>query len=191
MTVSALSVATPFFFFRYLAPVIPVLCLLAAGILEYSMRLHPALGVVALALIVAISPFRHFVDELTHRYRGPIEGIVEFLRLHAKDGDVVAVTYEDLPIKFYTDLRVVGGLTGEDLTPALHAKWVIIRGNIISEKDYAVANYLRTHLRGDDYRAVPLDCPDIPFQNRETPDAHLYRTVTGARPVVIFERIRD
>jgi len=189
INLGALCVLTPFYFFRYLAPVIPVLCLLAARILDSAMRLHWVVGITALAAILLFSPIRDYLYEITHHYAGPTEGIATFLNEHGKPDDVVAITYGDLPVKFYTGMRVVGGLTGEDLTPALKAKWVIIRHDIICEKDYAVAKYLQENLRPQDYKSIELNYPDIPFDNRETPDEHLYRTVTGVPPVTILERI--
>jgi len=189
VSLGALCVLTPFYFFRYLAPVIPVLCILAARILDAAMRLHWSAGAAGLAAILLLSPMREYLYEITHHYSGPIDGIVAYLNEHASPDDVVAITYGDLPVKFYTGLRVVGGLTGEDLAPALRARWVILRRNIVCEKDFAVRKYLLEHLRPEDFRRIELDCPDLRFNNRETPDEHLYRTPAGVPPVTIFERI--
>jgi hypothetical protein len=188
VTVGALAVATPFYFFRYLAPTVPVLCLLAGRILQAGMRLHPAVGVVALAAIVLFSPMRHYFYEITHEFHSPTEGIVKYLREHGKPGDVVAITYGDLPVKFYTGMRVVGGLTGEDLSPALQANWVIIRQHFVCEKDRAVEEYLSAHIHEEDFRRVSLDCFDTRFDNREEPDMHRYRTATDGPRVVIRQR---
>lgn len=184
----SLCFLTPLHFFRYLAPSIPVLCLLAAYILDSSMRIHWAIGLVALAGILFFSRFSSYLYEVTHHYVGPIDGIVAYLNEHGKPDDVVAITYGDLPLKFYTKMRVVGGLTGEDLTPALHADWVIFRHNINCDKDEAVTKYLRKYLPREHYRSITLDCPDIPNNNREDPDQHVYRTVTNVPGVVILQR---
>lgn len=56
----------------------------------------------------------------------------------SRPGDVVATTYDDLPIRFYAGLRAVGGLTGEGLAPARSAEWVIIRRNLVSDQSAAV-----------------------------------------------------
>jgi hypothetical protein len=100
---------------------------------------------------------------------------------------VVAITYEDLPVKFYTGLRVVGGLTGEDLEPAKSADWIIIRKYVIADKDLDVRNYFLSEVPLREYTAIPLDAPDIPFQNREEPGEHLFRTAPGD-PVVILRK---
>jgi hypothetical protein len=94
-----------------------------------------------------------------------------------------------MPLKFYTRMRVVGGFTGEDLTPALKAQWVIFRHNIVYIHDYLVAKYLQDHLRKQDYRRIKIDYPDVAFDNREDPEGHLYRTATGVPPVIILQRI--
>jgi hypothetical protein len=187
----ALAVATPNYFFRYLAPVIPLLCMLGGRILESAMRFNPAVGVVGLAAILFFSPMQDYLYEITHHYRSPAEGMAEFLETHAKPGDVVAITYGDMPLKFYTNLRVVGGLTGEDMTPALKARWVIERGFTLCSKDAAVRQYLSSHLSPQDYRRHVIDYPDIPYGNRECPDEHQYRTALAAPPITIWERIEQ
>lgn len=189
INVGTLCALTPFCFFRYLAPVVAVFCLLAAGILELALRVHWGLGIAGLAVILLFSPWQDYLYELTHHCAGPTEGIVTFLQQHGKPDDVVAITYGDLPVKFYTVMRVVGGLTGEDLTPALKADWVIIRHTVVSRTDHAVAEQLTANLRMHYYQRMELDYPDVAADNRESPDEHLYRTATGAPPVVVYRRI--
>jgi len=94
-----------------------------------------------------------------------------------------------MPLKFYTRMRVVGGITGEDLTPALKAKWVIYRHETLTKRDYLVAEYLQHHLREQDFRRIKLDYPDVAFDNREDPVEHRFTTVKEAPPVVILRRV--
>jgi 4-amino-4-deoxy-L-arabinose transferase-like glycosyltransferase len=183
-----LCLATPLYFFRYLAPAIPLLCLLAAKILDSSMRLHWSVGVVALAAILALGRLPDYLYEITHHYTGPVDGMVTYLNEHSKPDDVVAITYGDLPLKFYTKMRIVGGLTGEDLTPALTADWVIVRHGLT---DLDVQEYLEKNIPWQRYRKIVLNCTDISWNNREEPDLHYYRTVTGEPPVVIYEKTKD
>jgi len=184
-----LSFSAPAPFFRYLAPLLPVSMLLAAWIVEKAMRLHAAVGLAIVAGLLYVQPLRDYAYELTHEFHGPVDGIVGFLEQNARPGDVVAITYEDLPVKFYTNLRVLGGLTGEDLSPARNATWVILRKHVISEKDLAVRQYLVQNLPKEKYQAIRIDAPDTPFQNRESPWEHRYRTVVGEDRVVVFRRI--
>jgi hypothetical protein len=190
-TLVPLAAASPAPFFRYLCPVIPPILATAGLIVGRSFRLHWLAGIFVLMLMVSHQPIADFTYELTHNYDGPIKGIVKFLNANADPGDVVAITYGDMPLKFYTSLRVIGGLTGEDLEPARKARWVIIRRNVICSKDYAVRQYLIRNLDFHRHRKIEIDFPDIPFENRESPNEHRFRTVKFAPRVVILERIQN
>lgn len=187
-----LSVTSPAAFFRYLAPTIaPTLALvgLALGSVVPTRRVW---GGLVLATALLGQPLIDFGHELTHDYDGPIEGIVEFLRERADPGDVVAITYGDLPLKFYLpELRVVGGLTGEDLTSALAARWVILRRNSITGADRAVREFLASHLPLETYRRHELPYADLAFENRESPGEHRFRTVRRRVGVVVLERVDE
>ena len=142
------------------------------------------LAAATVVILIATSQLKDYLYEITHDYDGPEEGIARYLNEHGSANDTVAVSYGDLSLKFYTKMRVVGGLTGEDLEPAKNARWVVIRkddmgvrGNLVEE----------THLQR--YREIVLDYPDIPWENREEPGLHLFRTSTSSDKVVIYERI--
>jgi hypothetical protein len=180
----------PFPFFRYLAPIIPVMLILAGFIIELACTLHPVAWLAPVSLFIAIQPLPDFFFELTHDYNGPVGGIVKFLKANAKPGDTVAITYDDLPVKFYTELRVVGGMTGEELSPARRAEWVIIRKYSVADQDVIVRRYLKQNMDWGNYQEIKINSPDIPSENRESPDYHQYRTVRGEDPVVIFKKIR-
>jgi hypothetical protein len=183
-----LAIVSPGPFFRYLAPLIPVLIILVALLVVLAARVYFVVSIVIIALLVLISPMIDFIYEITHDYDGPIEGIVKYLNENGSKEDVVAITYGDMPLKFYTQMRIVGGLTGEDLSQAMHAKWVILRKHIICEKDANVRRYLVQNLPLQSYERVIIDYPDIPFENRESLPEHLYRTDTSKKKVVILKR---
>ncbi|MGD0589223.1 MAG: glycosyltransferase family 39 protein [Bacteroidota bacterium] len=185
-----LSVTAPNSFFRYLVPVLPVCAIVIAEIIELGFQAHPALGCVGLFLILFPQPLSNYCFELTHDFMGPMEGIVDHLRQYAQPTDTVAISYGDMPVKWYTGLRVIGGLTGENLERASHARWVIFRKHIICEKDKMVADYLSNKITWSNYHKIVLDVPDTPYENREDPQNHLYRTATKEDRVVIYERIQ-
>jgi hypothetical protein len=186
-----LAVASPWGFFRYLAPIIAPLQAIAARWVMEALRLNRALGLLLLALPLILHPLPEYLYELTHDYDGTIEGIVTYLNEHASAGDTVAITYGDMPLKFYTPLRVIGGLTGEDLSPATTADWIILRRQVSSDKDRAVRDYLRRHVDFSHYRKITLPNPDVLFENRESPTEHRYRNAPSHPPVEIFHRIRN
>ncbi len=197
VSLAALSPTSPAPFYRYLAPLLPVLCLLLARPVALALEVHRLAGPGLLALLVVSGPLPSFAYELTHDYHGPVEGMVRHLQREGRAGETVAVTYEDLPLKFYTDLRVVGGLTGQDVSPGRTAEWIVLRANAVCDKDQAVADDLRRTVAWQDYQRIELDAPDTLFDNREGPydpivdpgAAHPFRTVVGAPPVVIFHRL--
>jgi hypothetical protein len=90
----------------------------------------------------------------------------------------VAISYGDMPLKFHTKLRVVGGLTGEDPKLADDAQWLILHRRTIAgrPRDVIVSNKIYNLLtkHANRYHAIPLEAIDTVFDNREDPDEHRY-----------------
>lgn len=189
VTVVLVSLLSPLVFYRYLAPLCAPMALLAGLLVGSLLRRAPLLGIaVAVAWLLAGDLRLHLV-ELRGGISGPIGGLVRFFEENAGPDDVVAISYGDMPLKFYTDLRVVGGLTGEDLEPARTADWIVIRHAENTEVDAEVRRLLQLVVLGGGYRPHVLDVPDTAFENREVPDVHRYRTAPRRVPrVVVFER---
>jgi hypothetical protein len=191
LTIVAASVSSPYYFFRYAAPLLPVLILLGARIVEALMRICPIFGIAAVVAVVALSPMPKYLYEITHDYDGPTEGIAKYLRDHARPGDTILMTSGDLTVKYYTGLHVVGGLTGEDLSAVKQPEWIIVRDHTFGKTDEPVKALAQEILDRGGYDATVIDYPDIPHENRESPTDHLYRTDTKAPPVVIHRRLAD
>lgn len=187
-TLTALILKSPTPSFRYLSPLVPIFVILTALLIFAAGRIHPFLAVGIIVVLVLSGSFKDFLYEITHDYDGPIEGIVKFLKENAGKDDVVAITYGDLPVKFYTDMRVIGGLTGEDFAPARQARWVIVRRNTYTKADAKFGNYLMSFLNPADYELIMIDYPDIPWENREEPSLHHFRTVKEGDKVVMFKK---
>lgn len=182
-------VASYYPFFRYTAPSIPLLIILIAVIIDAAMRVHKLLAVGTIAMLLVTSQLKDFLYEITHDFDGPEEGIASYLNEHGSPNDVVAITFGDMPLKFYTKMRIVGGFTCEDLEPAKNARWVIIRKYIMSPRDDVVRQYLLNNIDWVKYRQIVLDYPDTPWENREDPASHYFRTSTDEDRVVIYEKI--
>jgi len=204
----------PFGFFRYLTPLFPV----AALLLTLSVSLltgerKPATTVLSAFLIfsnlISVLPgyaakwppnrmerrsyLYDYLYELTHERKGPIGGIVEYLKKNAEPGDIVLATYGDLPIKFYTGLEVHGGLTGEDLSrlDLSRIRWIILRHYIVTiepMKDGYVHQFIQRSFDAKDFTRIDLNVPDTMFENREDPGQHLYRKPEGVPNVIIYRR---
>ncbi|MEM4725148.1 MAG: glycosyltransferase family 39 protein [Candidatus Hadarchaeum sp.] len=126
-----------------------------------------------------------YTQQLTHSYEGPIEGLVHYLSEHAKPWETVIVNDEDLPLMFYTDLRVFGGLTWRVPSGEMQPDWVIDR------KHGYYRDLLAEIISSGPYERIVLPYPDIRWENREQPGAHHYLTVRGEDNVVLYRRRED
>jgi len=184
-----IAMTCPYPFFRYMAPTIPPLIFLAAVIINAAWEAHWFIAVAAVVVLVATSQMKDYLYEITHDYNGPEKGIAKYLNEYGSPDDIVAVTHGDMGLKFYTKMRVVGGSTGEDLSPMKNARWVIIRRHIISGEEKKVGKYLFDNIPVNTYRRITINYPDLAFENRESPREHLFRTDTAEYKVVIYERM--
>jgi hypothetical protein len=189
---TALSILSLEHYYRYLGPLLPLFILLAAFLIYELKRFHPVLPWIAAAVyIFYMNPLGKYFYELQTRtpYIGPESGMVDYFRQNLKPSDTLAVSYGDLPLKFaFPDYKIYGGLSAEPLKRASHAQWIVLRRNPMNEHDRGFINYLRAHVNGNDYTGVKLDVPDVPFENRESPSEHYYRSPAGDYPVIIFKR---
>lgn len=190
LNIVALVAVSPAPFFRYLAPLIPIFVIMTALLVNLAARLHFVLSIIVVIFVVFAGPLKNFIYELTHDYDGPTEGIVKYLNENGAKNDVVAITYGDMPLKFYTQMRVIGGLTGEDLSPAKQAQWIIIRKHIVCSKDADVRDYILKNIDRSKYKAIKINYPDIRFENREEIGVHNFKTVVDEQRVHIFSRIK-
>jgi hypothetical protein len=186
-TVVAIAPFTPWPFFRYVGPLIAPLLILAGRWVIVAFRTHLLLGAGTVVLLALWWPDSLYLHELRHRYQGPIEGIVQLLKSQGNPGDVVVTSYEDLPLKFYTKDRVYGGMTGDDLSKARGARWLILRSHNVSDRVKPVEQFIKAQVAmNPSYRPITLDVTDSKFENREEPSEHLYRSPTGAPKVVVY-----
>jgi 4-amino-4-deoxy-L-arabinose transferase-like glycosyltransferase len=179
--------------FRYLVYFIPLLAIAQGMILLRLFRFNKALFAAFLALTVLTGVFNmgrfefyfpKYLYEITHDYDGPIEGIVKFLEANAREGDEVKIIYGDIPVMFYTDLKVDNsGIYNDQHMP----EWIVFR------KDWGeslASPYYRKVQAA--YRKHVLDYPDIKWENR--PDDmgfHKFRTVKNAPRVLVFEKTAE
>ncbi len=191
-SVLCVGMRAPAPFFRYLAPLPPIGALLFAPAIPRLFargRLWGTAAVVATVLwLLWGGKLIEYRYEVFTPYRGPIRGMAEYLNANAKPGDTVVLAYGDMPLKFYTNLRVVGGLTGEDLAPGRGARFIVARRFLITAACIRVNQFLAGLLASQAYEPIALDCPDLPWENREDLASHVFAQPTGADPVMIFKR---
>jgi len=208
-TILALSVASPLPFFRYLTQLIPVFCIVTAIIVTSAIRPYFRTAIAIIIVLLAVvffadylygkthlgregikyPNFFDYLDEITHDFDGPIEGIAKYLNEHGSEKDVVAITYGDLPLKFYTNMKVISGRTGEDISPAKEADWIIIRRNLIGDEDRNLALYLERNVKGE-YKQIEIDYSDIKWPSMPNPYWHKFRTVKNENKVIIHQKVK-
>jgi len=206
-TIGALSIASPGPAFRYLTQLIPAFCIITAIMLRSFLGKFFRAGVVLMAVLFVATAYadyqygmKHpgragkrylnlfdYLNEITSDYDCPNEGIAKYLNANGNDDDIVAITYGDLPLKFYTKMRVIGGLTREDLSLVNKADWIIIRKYSLSSVDREVAGYIIRNSSGR-YRKIVLDYVEMRWGNRPSPLFHKFRAIESGDKVTIYQR---
>lgn len=187
-TSATLSLATSYVFFRYLAPIIPPLTILLAHVFILTLSLNRLVGTCVFSTILWFQPLDDYLYEISHDYDGPIEGIVRHLQEHASASDTVLITYGDLPIKFYTNLKTFGGRTGEDIHRASKANWVIPRSYPVCNADRIMKRDILSLVEFEDYELVRIDYPEAMYDNRESPENHRFRTSLNDSRVILYKK---
>ncbi|MBU0571442.1 MAG: glycosyltransferase family 39 protein [Candidatus Omnitrophica bacterium] len=196
LAVSAVSI-TVFCFaqernFRYLVYFIPLFAILEAMILLRLVNFSRVLFSLFILISISTGVFNmgypnyylpRYLCEITHDYDGPIEGITRFLNKNARAGDTVKIIYGDIPVMFYTDLKV----DNSQIYDAGHMpEWIVFRrdwGESLDDDYYSRITRV--------YKKHVLPYPDIKWENRPGDlDYHRFRTDTEAPGVVIFEKDR-
>jgi hypothetical protein len=211
----------PWLAFRYLCAVVPVAAILLGLGSAWIFTRNRPLGV-ALLLVVLTTDFLHglplgwlgapgtqvrdrfpslgpvssplagFVYELGGSFAPPERSLSDYLRIHARPTDVVLTTYDDLPLQFYTGLRVTGGLQGQPLPD--DPDWIVLRQTILSlepGKDLDVLRFVQTRIELRRYRPVDFRHRDYTLGNNPDPRFHLFRAPDRAPPLLLLHRVPD
>lgn len=117
-----------------------------------------------------------FLGEITHEFPEPIKEASAILNRLAAPGDLLLISYPDLPFMFYTPLKVVGGLQGARRIAAGEVQWILLRDE--REKKNWPLDYSK-------FEPIPLSGPDWPWGNRPDLSEHAFAPGrTGSRPVL-------
>jgi len=116
-------------------------------------------------------PFFEYLQMILYPSKDPNRSIVEFLRGHAKAGEMVLAGTSDHTIKYYLpQLKVIGALDGADLKKekADEAKWLIPR-SISAYTDPGITEYARQLLNENSYERFDLGLVDH-YENMPEPE---------------------
>jgi 4-amino-4-deoxy-L-arabinose transferase-like glycosyltransferase len=163
------------------AGAVVVMTLLFTNVLHlYPLGMLQTRGTASADNFPAIGPFSFplvgYLYELSHKLEGPEYVLSRYLQERGRPQDVVLITYGDLPLQFYTGLRVVGGLQGRPL-PA-NPDWIILRHFLMSNqagKDGDVFRFVEAQIDLSLYRSVELPCGDFRIETNPDPQFHLFK----------------
>jgi hypothetical protein len=222
----------PWHFFRYLSILLPITAILLAlptffllstrrwlgiaaiGALSFTDVLHLVPLGLALSsstqskarLVASVGPFSFpiacYLAELGKTIEDPEWAIAQYLDAHAKPDDVVLVSYGELPLQFYTKLRIRGGVSGLPIPD--EPDWIFLRHKIMSMtpgKDGDVLRYIReklvikktingreVHELKKGYRAVDLPGKDFHLGNCPEPSTHYFDTPEDAPDLLLLQK---
>lgn len=160
--------------FRNMAPLFPALIIAAAACVDLCMKAWMPAGIITAAAVLMSWMMPAYLYEITHDFNSGNRAICRYLKENAGKNDIVATPYNDLQIKFYTGLRVVGGLTGEDLSDIKKARWVIFRPYTMGSTDEVVKKYMTDNLNPRDFTPVFFNAPDLMYDNKENISEHVF-----------------
>lgn len=194
-------VITPGFYLRYLLPLLPVGCLLAAAwIFRYVKWRAPAVLLIAvLALSNAFSlvtayPFREthtlrfslveYVEGLAAPYADRFADVLDFFKRQAHPGEKVLTFDPDFPLMFYTQLVVINGhIMGppEGQLP----DWILPNSasGVVAQEPVALPDFLRPH-----YEMITIPVHDsVQAGSVPEPDIYQYHSVPARTPFIIYK----
>ncbi|MGA2179978.1 MAG: glycosyltransferase family 39 protein [Verrucomicrobiota bacterium] len=194
-------VITPGFYLRYLLPLLPVACLLAAAWIfrHVKWRALAALVVAVLALsnafsLVTACPFREahtlrfplveYGEGLAAPYTDRFADVLDFFKSQAHPGEKVLTFDPDFPLMFYTQLVVIDGhIMGppEGQLP----DWILPNSasGVVAQESVALPEFLRPH-----YEMITIPVHDsVQAGSVPEPDIYQYRSVPARVPFTIYK----
>jgi len=138
-------------------------------------------------------PLKLFLTELGSGYPDVTYNLIRFFQTHAHPGEVILITYDDLPLQFYTPFKVLGGLQGNiklDQPP----DWMVLRWYTrwnrayqLNESERLIQEILATT---PGYAPVVLPFEDQVFGNNPDPYEHRFIPAENPLPpVVIYKKL--
>lgn len=205
---TAMTLASGFFYYRYFIPCVLPLLLSVALILNvcfkqsaflpkfcgFTLLIYYILALRGPSLSESFSLTKLFVQELLTQSEDVNEIVVSFLQTHASPEDTIAMNYGAFPVIYYLNNPVIGGPlqyrlpVSSGMKSALpsvaYPDWVVIRQHFLIDQPYY------RHLVSDGYQALTLEGYDTPWGNRPDPYEHHFETPVSDKRIIIYKRTR-
>ncbi len=138
------------------------------------------------------SSLQRYGRELLHPYRGPLDAIVEFLKINGRPGETCYIDNEPEALAFHTGMRV---FSNDTLNEQHRPDWIILRGDRIGFRSAppgdAVSRVLRSILDRHPYREIPTDIAAARINNAYDVQLHRFRSHDSANTVTVFRLQRE
>jgi hypothetical protein len=197
----AVILVAPGFYLRYLLPLLPVVCLLAAAwIFRYvKWRALAVLLVVVQSAsnvfsIVTAYPFKgthalrfplaEYVQGIAVPYADRFTDVVDFFRREAHPRDIIMSFDPEFPLRFYTRLAVIDGVLMAP--PKGHLPEWILPGSasgVVAQDAVALPDFLKPY-----YEEITIPVHDsIKADSIPEPDIYQYQSVQSRAPFIIYK----
>jgi len=190
----------PGFYLRYLLPILPLTCLLAATwIFRYVQRRTMVVLLIVIQVMsnvvsmVTAYPFRG-----THRFRVPLvdyargtarpyadqfSDVLAFFKQQAQPGEIVLSFDPEFPVEFYTSLAVIDGVLMAP--PKGHMpRWILpsSASGVVAQAPVVLPDFLRPY-----YEPVTLRVHDsVRGDSIPEPDVYQYQSASNFVPFLIY-----
>ena len=126
--------------------------------------------------------FFEYIYEITHDYDGPMEGVVKYLKRHARPGDIVKThDFNANSLYYYTGL-----LSDDNFLKETSPEWVFLRSYWTDGSFYDTEYFKRIEA---EYEKIELPYPDIWWENRPDDMSHHYfKTAPLDKKISLYKR---
>lgn len=196
-------------YFRYLLGLIPLFFILTARVIDTLFVRSKVFGFLVFLFLCFVHsnysfietrhsafnlfPILNYFSEISSPNGDATRELVEYLKKDPQlDKKIVATPYGDLPLKFYTSARVIGGLTGEDLSFVKEADYVILREKVylfLGKAGRDVHDYIAKNVAFKNYRLIQLVYPSYLYENIPEPQYHQFFPL-GYSGVRVYVKIK-
>jgi hypothetical protein len=194
-------VIAPGFYLRYLLPLLPIVCLLAAAWVFRYIKWH-ALAILVVAIqsmsnvfsILTAFPFRgthtlrfpvmEYAQGIATPYTDRFADILDFFKMQAHPGERVLTFDPEFPLIFYTPLGIIDGRMMAPPAGQL-PDWILPSpaSGVAAQAAVALPEFLKPH-----YEAITLSTHDSKLaDNFPEPDFYQYKSAQTHAPFIIYE----
>ena len=126
--------------------------------------------------------------EISNTYKGPLDKIIAFFKIHGKPGDSCYIDNEAESLAYYTGMKVIHR---DDIKAHDKPDWIVLRGDyrnaIEGNLSSPISKNLREILKNHHYSKIELDAPPIRVNNTYDIQIHLFRSPSSVDKITVYQ----